>query len=121
MKCKKCGIENDGSFGSGKFCSRKCANSRTWTDEDKLKKSISAKNSEKVKKANNINVILRIGKQSVERIIKHCPICGKEFKRIIVLKNVVIKIQVVIEKEAVEVNQDIIMGFIVVLHMNWFG
>lgn len=28
MKCKNCDKEHDGSFGSGKFCSRKCANSR---------------------------------------------------------------------------------------------
>jgi endogenous inhibitor of DNA gyrase (YacG/DUF329 family) len=30
--CPKCGIEHN---KSGKFCSRKCANSRSWTDEHK--------------------------------------------------------------------------------------
>jgi hypothetical protein len=34
--CPKCTAEHD---ENGKFCSRKCANSRTWTDEDKKKKS----------------------------------------------------------------------------------
>lgn len=50
MECEKCKKEHDGSFGSGRFCSRKCANSRVWKKEDKLKKSISAKNSDKVTK-----------------------------------------------------------------------
>ena len=38
--CPKCGIEHE---KEGKFCSRKCANSRTWTEEDNIKKSASAK------------------------------------------------------------------------------
>jgi len=38
--CPKCGKEHD---LNGKFCSRSCANSRTWTDEDKKKKSDSVK------------------------------------------------------------------------------
>ena len=28
-KCEKCGTENDGSYGSGRFCGRACANSRS--------------------------------------------------------------------------------------------
>lgn len=39
--CPKCNLQHD---KNGKFCSRKCANSRTWTDEDKKKKSDSVKN-----------------------------------------------------------------------------
>ena len=39
MKCKKCGKEHDGSFGSGDFCSRACANSRIFSEESKKKKS----------------------------------------------------------------------------------
>lgn len=39
MKCKNenCRREHDGSYGSGKFCSRPCANSRRRTEEDKKK------------------------------------------------------------------------------------
>ena len=37
MECNKCGKEHDGSFGSGKFCSRACANSRIRTEETKKK------------------------------------------------------------------------------------
>ena len=38
--CPKCGTEHD---KNGLYCSRSCANSRTWSDEDKLKKSVSGK------------------------------------------------------------------------------
>lgn len=37
--CPKCGTEHD---KTGVYCSRSCANSRTWTEEDKLKKRLSA-------------------------------------------------------------------------------
>lgn len=43
MLCIKCHTDHDGSFGSGKFCSRPCANSRTFTEDSKLKKSIANK------------------------------------------------------------------------------
>ena len=36
--CPKCGNEHE---RNGKFCSPSCANSRTWTEEDKKKKSFS--------------------------------------------------------------------------------
>jgi len=47
--CTKCLNTHD---KSGKFCSRSCANSRSWTESDKLKKSLSAKKSLKVQTAN---------------------------------------------------------------------
>ena len=37
MKCLKCGKEHDGSFGSGKYCSKSCANSRIRTEEVRKK------------------------------------------------------------------------------------
>lgn len=37
MICQLCGGEHDGNFGSGRFCSRKCSNSRVITDEVKEK------------------------------------------------------------------------------------
>lgn len=39
MLCKTCNNEHDGTFGSGKYCSRKCANSRVRTKEIKEKVS----------------------------------------------------------------------------------
>lgn len=58
MICEKCGKEFKKDYrkypvGDARFCSRGCANSKSWTKEDKEKKSLSAKNSEKVKKSNN--------------------------------------------------------------------
>lgn len=40
MKCIKCNSEHDGSYGSGKYCSIKCANSRIFSEESKEKKRI---------------------------------------------------------------------------------
>jgi hypothetical protein len=37
MKCEKCGREHDGSFGSGRFCCRSCANSRIHSEKTKKK------------------------------------------------------------------------------------
>lgn len=41
--CEKCGKEHDGSFGSGRFCSRACANSRVFSKESRRKKSLANK------------------------------------------------------------------------------
>lgn len=43
MKCNRCNDEHDGSFGSGKFCSRSCANSRPMTEERQAKISAGVK------------------------------------------------------------------------------
>ena len=40
MICEKCGKEHDGTFGSGRFCSRSCANSRIRTEEIREKVSL---------------------------------------------------------------------------------
>jgi len=47
--CKKCNNQFEPTKGLINYCSLKCRNSRVWTEEDKLKKSNSAKSSEKVK------------------------------------------------------------------------
>lgn len=48
--CPKCGNLHD---NNGNFCSRSCANSRTWNKEHKENLSRVCKNSEKVKTANS--------------------------------------------------------------------
>jgi 5-methylcytosine-specific restriction endonuclease McrA len=48
-ECKKCKTKFEPAKGLTNFCSLSCRNSRSWSDSDKLKKSIAAKNSEKVK------------------------------------------------------------------------
>ena len=52
MKCIKCNNEHDGSFGSGKYCSRACANSRVRTEEVKKKISEGVKASEQFVRGN---------------------------------------------------------------------
>lgn len=52
-KCKKCERDFNPVKGLINFCSLECRNSRSWSDDDKRKKSISAKSSEKLKIANN--------------------------------------------------------------------
>lgn len=72
MNCIKCNEEHNGKYGSGKYCSRQCANSRSWSKSDKDKKSISAINSPLVLKANQNK---RIG-CTTEKL---CPICSSKF------------------------------------------
>jgi len=59
MICERCGQEHDGSYGSGRFCSRQCANSRDWSDEHKQ----------------NLSTKLR------KNPIRTCLYCGKELPR----------------------------------------
>ena len=58
--CERCGKEHDGSFGSGRFCSKYCANVRSFPKEVR----------DKISKSHSKPVILE------ERI---CPKCGKSF------------------------------------------
>ena len=51
MLCEKCGIEHDGSYGSGRFCSQKCARSFSTSknrDAINAKISIGLRNSDKL-------------------------------------------------------------------------
>jgi len=59
MKCEKCGKEHDGSFGSGRFCSKSCANSRGPRTYE-FKRTVSQK-------------------LTIERKKKKCLLCNKEF------------------------------------------
>lgn len=68
MKCERCGKEHDCSFGSGKFCSRACANSRGPRTEE-FKKKVSEKLIGNIpwNKGNNTKISLI------------CAYCGKSF------------------------------------------
>lgn len=82
INCNKCGKQyylflTKRQYVLGKYkkyCSRACANSRNWTEQDKLKKSTSAKNSEKVKNAQ------RLGRKKNLPVFKTCPICNMQFQ-----------------------------------------
>jgi hypothetical protein len=69
MKCIKCNKEHNGSFGSGKYCNRACANSRVFSDEAKIKKSL----------ANKGNAAWNKGKKLSWTSTK-CKYCGNDIK-----------------------------------------
>lgn len=48
MVCENCGKEHDGTFGSGRFCCRSCANSRHFSKEvkEKISKGVIKYNNE---------------------------------------------------------------------------
>lgn len=59
MICEKCGKEHDGTYGSGRFCSGKCAHSRIRTPEIKQKISLKLKKpAPYLKTCNNCGVVL---------------------------------------------------------------
>ena len=43
MKCEKCNRQHNGTFGSGRFCNRRCANSRVQTKEMNEARSLKLK------------------------------------------------------------------------------
>lgn len=68
MKCERCGKEHDGSFGSGRFCCKSCANARTHSNKtkSKIRESINKNGGPANKKDLSKEVLI-------------CPICGKEY------------------------------------------
>jgi DNA-directed RNA polymerase subunit RPC12/RpoP len=69
MKCEKCGKEHDGTFATGRFCSRSCANKRILTNEHKEHIKQSVLNSPLCKK---------VQEQNRKKYI--CIVCGKEYQ-----------------------------------------
>ena len=78
--CKKCAKEFIPSKGLISYCSLTCRNSRTWTEDDKTKKSNSAKKSEKVKNVKK-TIIYSNGRDLPKCYIAHrnCTYCNKLF------------------------------------------
>jgi hypothetical protein len=71
MKCIKCNKEHDGSFGSGKYCSRACANSRTFSEESIEKKRL----------ANKKQIPWNVGKTyKTKTTISKCVYCGGDIE-----------------------------------------
>ena len=71
-KCLRCSKDHDGSFGSGKYCNRGCANARSHSKETKAKMSFSSKTSEKSLKQHE--------SMRKEKVTKTCPQCSSDFK-----------------------------------------
>jgi hypothetical protein len=70
MKCLKCKNEHDGTFGSGKYCNRGCANARTPSKARNLRISEGLKSSELVKE---------VAKKRIKTY--ECISCGMGYKR----------------------------------------
>jgi hypothetical protein len=77
MKCEKCGNEHDGTYGSGRFCSKSCASKRNMTEEYKKKISVGV---------NKDNIVKGKVKGS-KRYFYICDKCGKEFESKIYRRN----------------------------------
>lgn len=76
--CEKCGKVMTEKFGSGRFCSRSCANSRERDIETKNKISKSIQKSYTSSNTTNIIVMKRQqAKQDYYLNPKHCICCGK--------------------------------------------
>jgi len=79
--CEKCNNEYDTIYGSGRFCSRNCANSRTWSSSDRKKKSESAKKSLRVQEALKKAIKKSpVNKVKLERIINVCNVCNGDIQ-----------------------------------------
>lgn len=84
MICKKCGNEFEPVSGLKSFCSLKCRNSREWSWEDNRKKSLAAKNSDKVKKKKvvekTVKSLWELSHRTVSKILRRanvpCQCCG---------------------------------------------
>lgn len=79
-KCERCGEVMTTKFGSGRFCSRACANARELSDETKAKISQSLVKPEELKKK---RVRPKAEPKSKVKVIKPedlCVVCGKELK-----------------------------------------
>ena len=74
MNCEKCHSKHDGKYGTGRFCSRKCANSRTFSDESKLKKSLAAKG-----KPSPFKGIVRVVKEL--KVVGICEYCNNPIEK----------------------------------------
>jgi len=70
MICKSCENDHDGSFGSGNFCSRSCANRRNHSSGTKKKIS----NSLKGKRYGNA----KFSRHQIIAMDRVCPVCLKE-------------------------------------------
>jgi len=78
MKCEKCGQEHDSTFGSGRFCSRQCANSRIITEETKEKIKLGMSTSKKFIDAQTKRFgVFYGGEIKTER----CKVCQTPIKR----------------------------------------
>jgi hypothetical protein len=84
MKCECCDTEHDGTYGSGRFCSSKCA--RGFSTKNKrqeinaqVSKSLTGRKLEEEHRKKAIDALVRSGRIVLkERIIRQCLSCNCE-------------------------------------------
>lgn len=76
MKCKKCGDEHDGTYGSGLFCSKKCVSSYAQSHVKKENQIKSWAKNDKVQKAAN-DLIERQKQKSIDLKNKNASLVYK--------------------------------------------
>ena len=84
LTCPKCGVQfeqrlTQSKINSGKyrkFCSKKCSKGHIWSEEHKIKLSITCKNSEKILKANREIALKKGGIKKVKFVCQHCGEVG---------------------------------------------
>ena len=83
MKCEKCKKEHDGKYGSGRFCSRSCANARCLFN----RAEVNAKISKALK--GNLNRLNKLKKIKEEDILKlNSSNSNSTIKKYITLNNI---------------------------------
>lgn len=90
--CEKCGKSHEGTFGSGRFCSRACANSHVVSKDtkdkishslrDSFKKHRIAIGSKRVCAKKEYNYVLIKDNPGLDIPIRTCKICGEQFYHI---------------------------------------
>ena len=80
MICENCGKEHDGSYGSGRFCSKFCAKSfSTKNDDNKIKETNCIECGKSIYIYKRISPINCKCNDCKSKKIKYCKICGRKF------------------------------------------
>ena len=93
MKCERCGKEHDGSYATGRFCSRSCANSYSTLHDNKKEtknvKCVICNNTYKINKRRSGKdficdkcVTKHLPKKYKHRQKRGCKRCGKIISRV---------------------------------------
>ena len=78
--CEKCGKLVEEKYGSGRFCSRKCANSKPHTDKQKQQISLALTKTNIKKQKKEFKYQIKQKNNIIKLEDKICPICGNKYQ-----------------------------------------
>lgn len=88
MICENCGKEHDGSYGSGRFCCKRCQYAFPTKYIKKTKIANCSSCGKKIIIKRNVNASLCLCDECKEKTkLKKCPICGRLFQQSIGCQN----------------------------------